>query len=165
MRGMVLLITPSARIKQCAHSLQSGIGLAVEVAVSLQEAGCRLREREYAAVVIDQFLVEAEPDESDQILQHLGSAIPVYVNFAISGMDRVVRDTKTALARRQREELVARQSAERAIWSELREDVTAMLLSCDLALAVPNVPTSAVEKLRSLHDLACQIRTRMAGAE
>jgi len=165
MKGMILLITPSARIRECAQSLQSGTGRAVEVAATLQEAGCKLREREYAAVVIDQFLVEAEPDESDQILQHLGSAIPVYVNFAISGIDRLVRETKTALTRRQREELVARRSAERAIWSELREDVTAMLLSCDLALAVPHVPTSAVEKLRSVHDLACQIRTRLAGAE
>ena len=85
---MILLITPSARIKQGAHSLQSGTGSAVEVAASLHEAGCQLREREYAAVVVDQFLVEAEPEESDQILQHLGSAIPVYVNFAISGIDR-----------------------------------------------------------------------------
>jgi hypothetical protein len=36
----------------------------------------------------------------DQLLQHLGGATPVSVNFAISGIDRVVRDTKTALARR-----------------------------------------------------------------
>lgn len=165
MKDMILLITPSARIQECAHSLQSGTRRAVDIAATLQEAGSRLREREYAAVIVDQFLVEAEPDESDQMLQHLGSAIPVYVNFAISGIDRVVRDTKTALARRQREELVARQSAERAIWSELREDVTAMLLSCDLALAVPNVPTPAVDKLRSVHDLACHIRTRLAASE
>ena len=162
---MILLITPSARIKECAHSLQSGTGCSVEVAATLQEAGCRLREREYAAVVIDQFLVEAEPDEGDQILQHLGSAIPVYVHFAISGIERVLRETKAALARRQREELVARRSAEQAIWSELREDVTAMLLSCDLALAIPGVSGPAAEKLRSVHDLACQIRTRLAGAE
>src|ERR1700740_1569362 len=93
MRDVILLITPSAPIKECAHALQSGTGRAVEVAATLQEAGCKLREREYAAVVIDQSLVEAEPDESNQILQPLRSAIPVYVNFAISGIDRVVRDT------------------------------------------------------------------------
>jgi hypothetical protein len=165
MKDMILLITPSARIQECAHSLQSGTGCAVDIAVTLQQAGSRLREREYAVVIIDQFLVEAEPDESDQILQHLETAIPVYVNFAISGIDRVLRDTKSALARRKREELVARQSAERAIWSELREDVTAMLLSCDLALAVPGMPPPVLDKLRSVHDLACQIRTRLAGSE
>jgi hypothetical protein len=35
-------------------------------------------------VVVDQFLLEAEPNESDQMLQHLGSAVPVYVNCAIA---------------------------------------------------------------------------------
>jgi hypothetical protein len=71
------------------------------------------------------------------MLQHLGMASPVYVNFAISGIERVLREVRTALSRRQREEQVARRSAEQAIWSELKESVTALLLSCDLALSVP----------------------------
>ena len=162
MKAMILLISPSARNKECAHALEAGAGCAVDVTASLQDAGSRLREGDYTAVIIDQFLAEAEPDESDQLLQHLGTATPVYVNFAISGINRVVRETKTALSRRRREELVARRSAEQAIWNELREDVTAMLLSCDLALAVPGVPPPAMEKLRSVHDLACHIRTRLA---
>ena len=107
MKGMILLITPSARIKECAATLQSGTGQPVDVAASLQEAGSRLREREYAAVIVDQFLVEAE----------------------------------------------------------LREDVTAMLLSSDLALAVPGLPISAMEKLRSVHELACHLRTKLSGSE
>jgi hypothetical protein len=45
MKGMILLITPSARIKECAATLQSGTGQPVDVAASLQEAGSRLRER------------------------------------------------------------------------------------------------------------------------
>jgi hypothetical protein len=47
------------------------------------------------------------------------------------------------------------------MWSELKESVTALLLSCDLALAIPGVPTPAAEKLRAMHDLACQIRQRL----
>jgi DNA-binding NtrC family response regulator len=165
MKGMILLITPSARIKECAQSLESATSLAVHTAISLQEAGSRLREQEYAAVIVDQFLLEADPDESEQILQHIETAVPVYLNFAITGIPRVVRETRTALARRHREEKVARQSAERAVWNELKEDVTAMLLACDLALAVPNVPTPAVEKLRSVHDLAFHIRERLAASQ
>jgi len=113
-------------------------------------------------VVVDQFFVEAEPDESDQMLQHLGGAVPVYVNCAISGVERVVREVRSALSRRQREEQVVRRSAETAMWSELKESVTAMLLSCDLVLARPRVPAPAAEKLRTVHDLACQIRDRLA---
>jgi hypothetical protein len=48
------------------------------------------------------------------------------------------------------------------MWSELKESVTVMLLSCDLALATPGVPAPAAEKLRTDHDLACQIRDRLA---
>ena len=47
------------------------------------------------------------------------------------------------------------------MWSELKESVTALLLSCDLVLAVPNVPAPAADKLRLMHDLACQIRERL----
>ena len=164
MRDMILLITSSVRSQECAHAIQAATGHPTHAASTLREAGSKLREQEYLAVIIDQFLLEAEPDESDQMLQHLGTAIPVYVNFAISGVERVVREIRTALSRRQREEQVARRSAEQAMWSELKESVTALLLSCDLALSVPGVPAPAVDKLRVMHDLACQIRERLAAS-
>lgn len=164
MKGMILLITPSVRSQECAQAIQEATGQPTHVASTLQEAGSQLREHEYLAVIIDQFLLEAEPDGSDQMLQHLGTAIPVYVNFAISGVTRVVREIRTALSRRQREEQLARRSAEQAMWSELKESVTALLLSCDLALSVPGVPTPAADKLRVMHDLACQIRERLGAS-
>lgn len=76
----------------------------------------------------------------------------------------MVREIRTALRRRQQEEQVARQSAEREMWSELKESVTALLLSCDLALSVPGVPQPAAEKIKVMHDLACEIRTRLSVA-
>lgn len=92
-------------------------------------------------------------------------AVPVYANCAISGVERVVREVRSALSRCQREEQVARRSAETAMWSELKESVTAMLLSCDLALATPGVPAPAAEKLRAVHELACQIRDRLTAPD
>jgi hypothetical protein len=47
------------------------------VANTLQSAISSLRTEEYAAVVLDQFLVETEPDECDLMLSHLASAVPV----------------------------------------------------------------------------------------
>ena len=161
----ILLITPSARSRECAQAVEAATGHATHVALTLQEAGGKLRAQEYSAVIIAQFLLEAEPDESDQMLQHLGTAIPVYVNFAISGIERVVREIRTALRRRHQEERVARQSAEREMGSELKESVTALLLSCDLAPSVPGVPTPAAEKIKVMHDLACQIRTHLGVVE
>lgn len=55
-------------------------------AKTLQEAATRLREQSYSAAVIDQFVLETDPEESDQVLEHLGTAYPVYINFAVTGM-------------------------------------------------------------------------------
>ena len=139
---MILLITPSARGQECAQALLAATTLPTHVASTLQAAIAKLREQDYSAVVIDQFLMEAEPDEGEVMLQHLGSAFPVYVNCAISGIERVVREVRSALSRRVREEEIARVSATRVIWSELKESVTAILLSCDMVLASKDVPSA-----------------------
>ncbi len=158
---MILLITPSARNEECAQALRTATGHPTQVTATLQAAVSNLRSQEYSAVVVDQFLLEAEPDEGDQMLQHLGGAVPIYVNCAVSGVERVVREVRSALSRRQREEQVARWSAEQAMWSELKESVTAMLLSCELALAAPGVPAAAAEKMRAIHEIAKGIRERL----
>ncbi len=162
---MILLITPSARGQECAQALLASTNLQTDLAPTLQAALGKLREQEYAAVVVDQFLMEVEPDEGEQMLQHGGTAFPVYVNCAISGIDRIVREVRSALSRRKREEEIARRSATRAIWSELKEDVTGILLSCDLVLASKEVPTPAANKVQVIHDLATQMRSKLACSE
>ena len=162
---MILLITPSGRGQECGKALEEATSQPVHVAESLRQAVIRLRAEEYSAVVIDQCLLELEPDQSEMVLQHIGTAIPVHINFAISGIERVVRELRAALHRRKREELVARQAAEQVLCSELKDAVTAMLLSCELALQVPNLPVPAAEKIRTVHQLARELRTRLAHSD
>jgi len=121
----------------------------------------QLREQSYTAVVIDQFLLENEPSESDLVLDHLGTAFPVYLNFAVSGMERLLREVRSALHRRKREETQARRSVEEQFRSEMCESLTVMLLSCELAMSVPNVPTPAAEKIRTIDNLARKMRLRL----
>ena len=162
---MILLITPSARGQQCVDTLQAELGEQAHWAQTLQEASTRLREQTFSAAVIDQFLLETEPQESDQMLEHLGTAFPVYINFAVTGMDRLVRETRSALHRRKREETIARRAVEEQMRSEMRETLTAMLLSCELAMTMPGIPTPAVEKIRSIDNLARELRVRLGAAE
>jgi DNA-binding NtrC family response regulator len=162
---MILLITPSARGQECAQALLTTTTQNTHVASTLQAAVAKLREQEYSAVVIDQCVIEAEPDEGEVMLQHLAAAFPVYVNCAISGIERVVREVRSALSRRVREEQIARVSATRVIWSELKESVTAILLSCDLVLASKDVPASMVGKIQVIHDLATRMRGTLAPSE
>jgi hypothetical protein len=162
---MILLITPSGRGQECGKALEEASSQPVHVVGSLHQAVIRLRAEEYSAVVIDQSLLELEPDQSEMVLQHIGTAIPVHINLAISGIERVVRELRAALHRRKREELVARQAAEQVLCSELKDAVTAMLLSCELALQVPNLPVPAAEKIRTVHQLARDLRTRLAHSD
>lgn len=158
---MILLITSSARGQECADALNAATGRETHWARSLQEASTRLREQTYSTVVVDQFLLETEPEESDQMLEHLGTALPVYINFAVSSMERLIREVRFALHRRMREELVVRRTVVAQMHSDMCETLTAMLLSCELAMSVPQVPASAAEKIRVIDGLARDLRLRL----
>ncbi len=158
---MILLITPSAKARECAQAIEQATTESVQIASTLQQAGNQLRNQEFAAVVMDQSLVEAEPDESELALQHLGTAVALHINFAISGVERVIRELRAALNRRKREALAARRDAEQVLRSELKGTVTALLLSCEMALGVPNLPQTAENKLRTVYDLAREMRVKI----
>jgi hypothetical protein len=158
---MILLITPSARGLECAATLKEATGDETHWAENLPQALLRLREQSYSVVVLDQFLLENEPAESDHVLDLLGTSFPVYLNFAVSGMQRLLREVRSALQRRQREENQARRSVEQQIQGEVFESITTMLLSCELAMAVPGIPAPAVEKIRLIDNLARDIRVRL----
>ena len=100
---MILLITASARGQECAATLKDATGEETHWAAGLLQAAARLREQAYSTVVLDQFLLENEPAESDQVLEHLGTAFPRYRNFAMSGMERLVGEVRSAPHRRKRE--------------------------------------------------------------
>ena len=158
---MILLITPSPRARECAAVIQEATGEGTECVESMRHAGKLLHGGEYSALVIDQYLVECEPDGAEILLQHAGMAVPVYVNLAISGSDRVVRELKQALRRSQKERQAAHREAESALRNQLKDSVTALLLSCELALSVPHLPPMAQAKLHSACDLAEEIRSRL----
>jgi hypothetical protein len=158
---MILLITPSARGLECSSTLQEATGEPTHWAENLQQALAHLREQPYSAVVLDQFLLESEPSESDHLIEHLGTAFPVYLSFAVSGMERLLREVRSALHRRKREESQARRSVEEQFRSEMCGSLTVMLLSCELAMSVPNVPTPAAEKIRTIDNLARWMRLRL----
>jgi len=158
---MILLITSLAKAQDCATALQETMAEPVLVAASLPEALAQLQAHEFSAVVLDQLLLDAQPDDVETIFKHMGTAVPVFSNFAICGIERVSRELRSALHRRKRELLAARQEAEQALRSELRGTITALLLSCEMALGVPNLPLLAEAKMRAVDALAKEMRTKL----
>jgi hypothetical protein len=132
----------------------------VAVAESHRRAALLLQTESYSAVVFDQHQLEAEPDEGAATMQHLDAAIPLQIDFAISGVERVVREVRAALCRRSREQ-IARQAVVGLLQSELSGIVTALLLQCELALETPSLPDDAVEKLRSAYYLVQKLRSQL----
>jgi signal transduction histidine kinase len=161
---MILLVTPSERASECAKALHEATGEGVAVAESLSRAAALLRAECYRAVVLDQYLLETEPHETETTLEHLGTAILVQVNLAVTGMERLLREVRAAMQRRQRDEVRARQAALAKLQSELNGTITALLLSSELALATPDLRPAAAEKLHSIHELVKKLRQQLESA-
>ena len=157
---MILLVTSSKRGAECAAALEQAIVETVKVADDLRRAASLLRNEEFNAVVLDDAMVEADPEALETLLNNSGIAVPVYVNLAISNSARVAREVRSALRRQEEARMIAMRAAESLLRSELRGAVTGILLSTELALQ-SDLPLEAEEKLKSVCQLAAQIRTRL----
>jgi hypothetical protein len=162
---MILLITSAPLAQQCAAAIHTATGEETQFVESVRGASKLLRGGEYSALVIDQHAAESDPEGTEVLLQHAGTAVPVYPNLAISGSERVVRELKQALRRSQKQREASRRQAELALRNDLKDSLTALLLSCELALAVPRLPAAAQEKLNSACELARDIRSRLGVQE
>jgi len=158
---MILIVTPNLGPDECAEALRLAVGEEVVVADSLRQAANLLRADSYLLVVLDQYLLETEPEAIETVMQHLGTAIPLQVNLALSGAERLSREVRAAVKRRKREEVAARNAAVSALRCELNGTVTALLLSCELALGAPDMPSSALEMLQSTHELVKNLRSQL----
>jgi hypothetical protein len=131
---MILLIWSSERARDYAFSIEHAVQERVQIASNLHEGCERLRAEEFSAVIVDQWVTEAEPEPTNVLFDHIGPAVPLFVNFGISGVERILRELRAALSRRGREMVLARHVARQALRDELKDNVTALLLSCDMAL-------------------------------
>jgi hypothetical protein len=162
---MILLIWSSERARECAGAIEEAFQQRVRVAATLHE-GCELlRTEEYSAVLVDQWITEVEPAQADYLFHHLGSAVPVFVNFSISAMERVLRELRAAFNRHGRETMVARHTARLGLRNDLKDDVTALLLSCGMALDDAALNAAAVARVKVIEGVANQIKNKLALSE
>ena len=158
---MILLVTSSSRRLECGNALEQTIGESVEVCESVRKAASMLRNNEYSSVILDDPMVEVEGEALESLLNNLGLAVPVYVNLAISNAERIARELRLAMRRNRESRIIAIRAAEQQLRSEIRDAVTGILLSTQLAMQSPEMPTDAVEKLASVCQLASTIRARL----
>ena len=162
---MILLITTCDRGEECAAALQQATGEQVQVLKSTRQPFANSEEDQLqgkiTVVVMDEGLIDAEPISAQELLDSLETSVPVFINFAISGMERIVREVRMALRRFQRERMQAMQAAENMLRGEVKDTVTGILLSSQLALETPDIPKAAQAKVQDIYELALALRSRL----
>jgi hypothetical protein len=158
----ILLVTGIEGARNCADVVGAQLGMEVEVAEGRRDALACLRKREFLALVIDETLAECDRAAADRICEHAGLAIPLQINFALSGAARLIREIRSALHRREREQAVARRAAAAAIEAELKSTVAGLLLHSQLALSGSEIPPPVADRLRMVADLAGSLRQQLS---
>lgn len=158
----ILLITGMEGARNCADVIAKNLGMDVEVAEGRKSALALLRQKEYSAVVVDDTMAECDPAAAEAIWERAALAIPLQINFALSGAARVNREIRAALHRREREKTLARLAAAAAIESELKSTVAGLLLQSELALSGSDAASPVAERLRIVADLAGNLRRQLA---
>lgn len=161
MTQTVLLVTATSGAENCAAAIGRQLGLTVEVAENRRSALAALRRREYAVMVLDESLVEADPAGAEVLWQQAGLAVPIQVNLGISGCNRVLREVRAALQRRERELSLAMRAAAQAMEGEMSTTITGLLLQTQLALDEPTLPPGTAIKLRQVVELASVLRDQL----
>lgn len=157
----VLMITTIPGAESCASSLAAALGVPVEIASSRKAGLSALRRRDYATVIVDDSIAEADPAGTDLIWKHSGLAVPLQVNFALVGCARLGREVRAALARREQEESLAMRAATSSLENDLKSTLAGLLLNSELALAEPSVPPQLASKLQLMVELAGTLRRRL----
>jgi hypothetical protein len=157
----ILIVSGIEGARNCAAVVGAQLGAEVEVAEGRKAALAALRRHEFSAVVIDETLAECDPSAAEAIWEHAGLAIPLQINFALSGAARLIREIRAALHRRDREQSLARRAAAAAMEGELKNTVAGLLLHSQLALSGNEIPPAIADKLRVLADLAGNLRQQL----
>ncbi len=158
---MILLVTTSTRGKDCAAALERGTGHKTHVSTTVPLALTRLQATEYDAIAVDQSLLEADPHALDTLLNRCGTAMPLFLNLALHSPERVVREVQVGLRRIDGEKVQAMRSAEQVLANQLRGNLTGILLNSDLVLRQKSIPVDVAERVKSVRDLAEQMRAHL----
>ena len=160
----ILIVTGIEGARNCAAVVGAQLGMEVEVAEGRKAALASLRRREFDAVVVDETMAECDPAAAEAICEHAGLAIPLQINFALAGAARLIREVRSALHRREREQLLARRAAA-AIETELKTTVAGLLLHSQLALNGSEAASPIAERLRMVADLAGSLRQQLSAPQ
>ena len=157
----ILLVSSLSGAQQCATAIMQQLGMDVEIAAGRPEAVTALRVGQFDAVIVEDSLAEGDPRGAELLWKMAGFAIPMQVNFAVTGSTRLIRDLRAALARREHEQVAAKRAAMVAVENELRTTVSGLVLHTQLALQENPASPTLEKRLRLMAELAGTLKKRL----
>lgn len=158
MLGMILLISPYQNAPECASAIEAAVHEQVKTVNTLRLAQAALRADEFSTVVADENLLECAPGSLDALVNRMGIAVPVIVDMACLRPAGVAKHVVIANRRRKVEHNLVRQQAVEELRSELRNELTGLLLTSEIALKSFDDPAIAKQKLVSVLEIAGRIQ-------
>ena len=165
MEHSILLISAMSGVENCALNLSHQLNFPVDFAPDRKEGIATLKRKRYSVVVVDESIAEADARGAEVLWRYTSLAVPMQVNFALSGTARLARDIRAALSRREQEQALAMRAAASTIESQLKSTVTGLLLQSQLALAEPAISGNVATKLRLVVELAGNLRVQLERAQ
>lgn len=139
---MILLISSLAEGEQYARRLGEQLRDSEEVEwAATIAAGRKLARKDpgaLAALVLDQSSVDLQSPGLDALIEETG-ALPMIVNLALNDAERVQRDVRVALRRSRNQRQAAVQVARKLLASEIKNELTQVLLRLQFALHSPSI--------------------------
>jgi signal transduction histidine kinase len=158
---MILLISPYQNANDCATQIQRATHDQVKTVDSVRTGIAALRTYEFTVVVADENLLECSPESVESLVQRMESAVPVFLDMACMKPERITRFVKLALQRRELQYKAARDSAIAELRSELKSELTGLLICSELTIKLGSVPSAVAEKLSLVLDSAKRIREKL----
>lgn len=155
----ILLIAPEAAALPISETLRRDLPAEVESAPNRRSAIHALRRNHFDLVLVDEAIATTDPTSADLIYQSAAAALVLDINFAISSAPRVLRLTRSALARQTRDLAQARAAAITTLHHELNAALSGILLEAQLALR--EATPEQKPRLTRLVQLSTDLRDRL----
>jgi hypothetical protein len=159
MQHPILIIAREESAQMAADLLRQELAIPVEITPNRRAGLAALRRAEYSLILLDEALASAD-EETTESLYEKALATPVLeLSFALSNSQRILRQVRSAFARRVKDQTLAQTAAKLSLQNELKSSLTGLLLESELALR--EAPPSNSAKLRHVVELAGSLRDRL----
>ena len=136
-------------------------GVKIEVVDSRRAALAALRRCEYSVLLLDQSTLESDPPGLELLWEEAGGALSIEVNLGVSNWNRVLREVRSGLQRREREQLLAQRSSMQIIEGALSTTITGLLLNSQLILQEPTLDARTIVQLHRVVELATELAKKV----